>query len=99
MKYKEIRELHEYCVEIGIEATLERFLDGYAVRFGNRRDFVQHSGSYGSGSGCVEPAIGCDLDYTPVTLEEAKRLVEKYKDKLSLLQIRRRRTTNESNFN
>lgn len=84
MKYKEIVELHEYCVEIGINAVLEQFFDGFTIRFENGDDFVQHRGSYGSDNGCVEPAIGCELDYTAVTLEEAKHLVETYRDKLNL---------------
>ena len=80
--YKEIRELYEYCKRIGVKATLEPMFDGYALRF-VRGDFVQHFGSRGSIQGCVEPCIRCDLDYNGVTLEAAKHLVKKHRNKLN----------------
>lgn len=82
-KYKEIKELFEFCEEIGIEATLEPLYDGFAIFFPNGGDFVQHGGSYGSHIGRVEPAIGCQLDYTAVHLDKAKALVRDHKDRLN----------------
>ena len=81
--YNEILELYEYCNKIGVQATLEETWDGYAIRFPCGADFVQHYGSYGSKAGFVEPAIGCKLDYTAVSLKSAKRLVEYHKNRLN----------------
>ena len=84
-EYKEILLLYEYCKEIGINATLSELFNGYCIRFNNGGDVVQHFGSYGSGAGCVEPAIGCgcELDYTAVPLDEAKSLLKRYKEELN----------------
>lgn len=82
-KYTEIVELYEYCKKIGVHARMFPIWDGLGVRFKNGGDFVQHNGSYGSGVGCVEPAIGCPLDYKAVPLETAKSLVKEYKAKLN----------------
>lgn len=83
-KYTEIKELHEYCKKIKVISILEPIFDGYAIRFPNGSDFIQHRGSYGAEHGCVEPAIGnCKYDYTAVTLERAKKLVRRYKRKLN----------------
>lgn len=82
-KYSEIIKLHEYCVKIGVECVLQKMFDGYAIRFNNGGDFVQHYGSYGHDAGCVEPAIGSRVDYTAVTLKNAKALVKRHKDKLN----------------
>ena len=81
--YSEIVQLHDYCVRNGIDAVLENFFDGYAIRFKNGGDIVQHRYSYQSGCGCVEPAIGCKLDYRPVTLKAAKALVKRHKERLN----------------
>lgn len=78
-KYEEIQKLHQFCRERGIEATLEPFFDGFSIRFPGGGDFVQHQFSYGSGNGCVEPAIGSRLDYTAVRLADAKALVIRHK--------------------
>ena len=82
-KYTEIQKLFDYCIKIGINAKLETLYDGYAIRFTNCYDFVQHNWSYGSSVGCVEPAIGCRLDYTAVKLKNAKALVRYHKDRLN----------------
>jgi len=74
-KYPEILELADYCNSIELPVLVERLHDGYAVRFPNGGDFVQHHFSYGAESGCVEPAIGCDDDYSAVELSRAKNLV------------------------
>ena len=82
-EYKEILELHRYCQKTGVQAVLEHFIDGYAIRFLSGGDFVQHQYSYGSKYGYVEPAIGCRSDYSAVSLKDAKRLVYRHKKKLN----------------
>ncbi len=84
-KYKEILELRQYCEKIGVECKLEKLFDGYAIRFNNGGDFIQHHGSYGCEVGCVEPAIDCRLDYSAVPLKRAKALVQYHKNKLNKL--------------
>lgn len=81
--FTEIHELFEYCLKIGIDARIEPCWDGFAIRFPNGADFVQHSHSYGSHCGCVEPAIDCRLDYSAVELKRAKNLVKYHKDTLN----------------
>lgn len=82
-KYTEIQELYDYCIRIGINAHIEPMYDGYTIRFVGGGDFVQHSGSYGCNVGCVEPAIGCRLDYAAVSLKNAKALVKYHKERLN----------------
>ena len=74
-KYGEILELYRYCVEAGMDVRLERLHDGWAIRFPNGGDFAQHAGTYGTNDGFVEPAIGCEADYSPVSLREAEKLI------------------------
>lgn len=81
-EYREIQELFEYCRKAGIDAVLEKLYDGYKILFPNGGDVVQHYGSYGAENGCVEPAIGCRLDYSAVPLANAKRLVLRHRDRL-----------------
>lgn len=81
--YSEILKLHEYCQKIGVESTLSDLFDGFALRFPDGSDFVQHRYSYGSRDGCVEPSIGSKSDYTAVSLESAKRLVRRNKSRLN----------------
>lgn len=81
-RYEEIQELYKFCQKQGIDAALEPFFDGFAIRFPGGGDFVQHQFSYGSGNGCVEPAIGSQLDYTAVRLADAKALVRRHKKRL-----------------
>jgi hypothetical protein len=81
--YKEIHMLYFYCLKHGIKAELVEFIDGYAIRFPNGGDVVQHRFSYGSCDGCVEPAIGSRLDYCAVPLEKAKRLIKRNKERLN----------------
>ena len=78
IKYKAILDLYRYCEKLSIPALLENLHDGYAIRFPNGGDFVQHQHSYGSARGFVEPAIGSRVDFSPVSLENAKRLVRRY---------------------
>lgn len=75
--YNEIKELYEYCKGLKIPCRLEPLFDGRKLVLPNGGDFVQHRFSHCPNS-CVEPAIGCDLDYTPCPLSVAKRLVEEY---------------------
>ncbi len=82
-EYTEINELYEYCKKIGIHAEISPLFDGFYIRFENGGDIVQHFGSYGSDSGCVEPAIRSRLDYTAVSLKNAKSLVRRHKDDLN----------------
>jgi len=82
-EYKEIVLLYEYCKRIGVFATLKPFLDGFCIIFQNGGDVVQHFGSYGSKSGCVEFAIGSKKDYNAVSLKNAKALIRKYKQTLN----------------
>ena len=79
--YKEIIELYEYCKEIGVQAELMPYFDGYVLNF-RRGDFVQHSGTHGGRYGLIEPFIRCKFDLQGVTLEDAKRLVRKYRNEL-----------------
>lgn len=81
-KYGEILALYRYCVEVGMDARLERLHDGWAVRFPNGGDFAQHAGTYGTNDGFVEPAIGCEADYSPVSLREAEKLICENRERL-----------------
>lgn len=84
MKYKEILELNEYCKKIGVHTVLEPLFDGYAIRFNNGADVVQHQYSYGSKRGCLEPAMGSKTkDYNAVTLKTAKEMVYRRKKQLN----------------
>ncbi len=80
-EYKEIKELYEYCKEIGVQAELMPYYDGYVLTF-RRGDFAQHSGTHGGRYGPIEPFIRCKFDLQGVTLEDAKRLVRKYRNEL-----------------
>lgn len=82
-KYEEIQKLYSYCIKIGVAAEMTPLFDGYQICFPNGADFIQHGGSYGHDSGCVEPAIGCKWDYTAVPLKKAKALVRYHKDRLN----------------
>ncbi len=83
--YREIVELYGYCVKIGINANLEECHDGWAIRFPDGSDFIQHHSSYGVGHGCVEPAVnGCRKNYAAMTLKHAKQLVKRRKDYLNI---------------
>lgn len=83
-KYREILSLYSYCLNQGVNARLEAFRDGYAVRFPDGSDFVQHESSYGSAVGCVEPAVeGCRNNFTAMTLAHAKQLVRRNRERLN----------------
>ena len=78
-KYKEILELYDFCLKMEIDAKLEQLFDGFKLSFPNGGDFVQHYASYGGKYGYVEPAIGCNRDYTAVEVSMAKLLVRRNK--------------------
>lgn len=83
-KYDEIRKLKDFCIEHEIVCIFERFLDGWALRFNCGADVVQHKGSYGSGWGCVEFGYTyTDIDFTAVTLDNAKKFILENKDYLN----------------
>lgn len=74
--YREIISLYDFCMSNGVTCVLSPLFDGCEIQFPNGGDFVQHFGSCGARSGCVEPAgIDPDLDYSAVSLEDAKALV------------------------
>ena len=84
MEYKEILELAEYCLEIGVETRYCMWFGGYVLYFNNGSGCTQHSGSYGAEEGCVEFGYtGTDLDFTRTTLEEAKKFVKENKEFLN----------------
>ena len=83
-KYSEIFALYEFCKENGIKCRIGPLYDGHKIRFRDGSDFVQHKFSYCAAGGCVEPAIGDEEhDYTPVPLEQAKKLALKWRYKLN----------------
>ena len=81
-KYYEIWALLAYCKRQDISAEIEPLFDGWKLVFPNGDDFVQHEYSYMGNTGALEPAIGCEDDFSPVTLEAAKVLVLKYRKRL-----------------
>ena len=82
--YKEILELKDYCDKIGVVAKKQRLYDGYALRFENGGDVIQHSGSYGHAAGCVEfGGTNSRIDYCATSLKNAKAFVRRNKDKLN----------------
>ena len=81
-KYYEIWALWAYCKRHDIPAEMEPLFDGWKLVFPNESDFVQHEFSYMSIRGDLEPAIGCEDDYSPVSLEKAEALVLKHRKRL-----------------
>lgn len=81
-KYYEIWALWAFCKRQDISAEIEPLFDGWKLVFPNGDDFVQHEYSYMGNTGALEPAIGCEDDFSPVTLEVAKVLVLKLRKRL-----------------
>lgn len=81
--YEEIQELYEYCLEIGIKATLTPLYDGHKICFNNGGSFVQHQDSYRSDDGYVEVSIGCKFDNLGMMPKNAKALARYHKDRLN----------------
>ena len=86
-KFYEIWALWAYCKRHDIPAEIESLFDGWKLVFPNGDDIVQHAFSYMGASGALEPAIGCESDFSPVTLEEAKVLVLKYRQRLMVPRV------------
>lgn len=82
-KYAEIQKLYHYCISLGIKAKLEELFDGYKICFPDGSDFIQHQYSYGGEYGFVEPAIRSRLDYSEISLDQAKALVRYHKERLN----------------
>ena len=84
-KYKEIKELHDFCVENGVNCDFEPFLDGYAIIL-ERGDVVQHQYSYGHGAGKVEFGFTGyeEVDFVATSLDDAKAFILAHKDELSI---------------
>lgn len=76
-KYQEIQDLYAYCKELNISCKIEPLFDGFRLTLPGGGDFAQHFGTYCPDC-CVEPAIGCDRDYSACTLSTAKGLIDKY---------------------
>lgn len=85
--YFEIWALWNYCKRQDIPAEIESLLDGWKLVFPNGDDIIQHAFSYMGTFGALEPAIGCENDFSPVTLDEAKVLVLKYRQRLSVPRV------------
>lgn len=86
-KYYEIWALWAYCKRQDIPAEMESLFDGWKLVFPNGDDFVQHVFFYMGDSGALEPAIGCEDDFSPVTLEVAKVLVLKHRQRLAVPRV------------
>lgn len=71
----EIIELYKWCVIQGIPCEIKRLYDGHIIIFPDGSDMVQHSGSYASKQGYVEPAC-FSISYEPVTIDTAKKLIK-----------------------
>ncbi len=83
-KYYEIWALWAYCKRHDIPAEMEPLFDGWKLAFPSGGDFVQHEFSYMSIRGDLEPAIGCEDDYSPVCLDDARALVLKHRQRLAV---------------
>lgn len=86
-KYYEIWALLAFCKRQDVPSEIVPLFDGWALVFPNSGDFVQHKFSYMGDSGALEPAIGCEDDFSPVTLEEAKALVLKHRQRLAVPRV------------
>lgn len=86
-KYYEIWALWAYCKRHDIPAKIEPLFDGWKLVFANGDDIVQHAFSYMSIRGDLEPAIGCEDDFSPVCLDDARALVLKYRQRLSVPRV------------
>ena len=83
-KYSEIFALYEFCKENGIECRIIPLYDGHRICFRDGSNFTQCEFSFLAASGYIEPAIEDEEhDYTPVSLEYAKDLALKYRNKLN----------------
>ena len=75
--FNEIVQLYNWIIEeFGNVVEFRELWDGYQITFPNGADIAQHSGSYQSKLGCVEPA-GMPCAYQPITIEKAKKIITK----------------------
>lgn len=86
-KYYEIWALWAYCKRHDIPAKMEPLFDGWKLAFPGGGDFVQHEFSCMSIRGDLEPAIGCEDDYSPVCLDDARALVLKHRQRLAVPRV------------
>lgn len=86
-KYYEIWALWAFCKRQDVPAEIVPLFDGWKLVFPNGDDFVQHEFSYMGDSGALEPAIGCEDDFSPVMLNEAKVLVLKHRQRLAVPRV------------
>lgn len=82
-RYFEIWALYVFCRKLGIDAEIEPLFDGWLLSFPDGSDFIQHEFSEGSAEGCVEPKIGCELDFSEVSLWRARALVTAHRARLA----------------
>ena len=80
VEYKEILELADYCVEIGVEIKYCMWLGGYTLYFNNGGICAQHSGIEGAENGFVLFSYNDFQIHDKLTLEEAKRFVKENKE-------------------
>ena len=74
--YNEILEIAKVCKYHNISCELSDLWGGYKLLFDDGADIIQHSGSYGSAAGCVEPAgFGDDIDYSPIEKAEMIKII------------------------
>lgn len=84
MEYKEIIELAEYCLEIGVEIKYWRWFGGYVLYFNNEGICAQHNEIEGAENGFVVFDYNDhEIDDKLVTLEEAKKFVKENKEFLN----------------
>ena len=86
-KYYEIWALWAFCKRQDVPAEIVPLFDGWKLVFPNGDDFVQHEYSYMSIRGDLEPAIGCEDDYSPVCLDDARALVLKHRQRLAVPRV------------
>lgn len=86
-KYYEIWALWAFCKRKDVPAEIVPLFDGWKLVFPNGDDFVQHEYSYMSIRGDLEPAIGCEDDYSPVCLDDARALVMKHRQRLAVPRV------------
>lgn len=80
--YNEIVKLYNWIIEeFGDMVGFSELWDGHKITFPNGADIVQHSGSYQSKFGFVEPA-GMPCAYQPITIEKAKKIIIKNQNNL-----------------
>jgi hypothetical protein len=84
VEYKEIIELSDYCLEIGVEIKYNMWFGGYVICFNNGGICAQHSRIKGAENGFVLFDYNDhEIDDKLVNLEEAKKFVKENKEFLN----------------